>query len=67
MTPLEQQLAEALDRLEVSANTVSGCYTKRPENFASALQELEADAESAREVLAEYRRQLDQENNRVNY
>lgn len=57
ITESEKKLAEALGRLEVSANTVAFCYTERPENFASALADLEADAESAREVLAEFSQQ----------
>lgn len=45
-------LADALRRLEVSANTVAYCYEKRAENFAAALRDMEADAEAARAALA---------------
>jgi hypothetical protein len=43
---------EALDAMEVSANTVGFCYSHRPENFASALQKLKENAEQARAALA---------------
>lgn len=45
------RLRAALSALELSANTVSRCYTHRPENFAAALQSLEDDAAAAREAL----------------
>lgn len=44
---------DALRRLEVSANSVAYCYSKRPENFAGALQSLREDAAAAREVLGQ--------------
>lgn len=43
-----KELADKLHNLEVAANTVVYCYTKRPENFASALKELEEAAAAAR-------------------
>lgn len=49
------ELYEALDRLEVSANTVAYCYSKRPENFAQAFQQLRDDAGAARAALAKAR------------
>jgi hypothetical protein len=45
-------LLAALQRLELSANTVAYCYDKRPENFAVALREMQDDAETARAALA---------------
>ena len=48
---LQSAVVQALHDLEVSANTVRYCYEKRPENFASALLTLSADAESAREAV----------------
>lgn len=41
-------LIKAAHALEVSANTVIYCYAKRPENFASALTGLQADANAVR-------------------
>lgn len=49
------ELYAALDRLEVSANTVAYCYSKRPENFAQAFQQLRDDAGAARAALAKAR------------
>ena len=48
------ELLLALTNLEVSANTVSYCYDKRPENFARALRALAEDAEHARNLRAKY-------------
>lgn len=39
----------SVDSLIVAANTVIGCYTRNPGNFASALRMLEETAEAARE------------------
>lgn len=46
------ELLDALKALEVSANTVSYCYDKRPENFAVALHELMERAQQARDLFA---------------
>lgn len=51
---LEKQNAELvkiLHNLEVSANTVSACYTRNPDNFALALKSLDDDAIIAREAI----------------
>lgn len=42
------ELVESAIRLEVAANTVSYCYSNRPENFAVALRELQDDADVLR-------------------
>lgn len=47
-----QELYDALKNLELSANTVRYCYSKRPENFASALNRLQWSAQIAHEILA---------------
>jgi len=38
----------SVDSLIVAANTVIGCYTRNPGNFASALKVLEETADAAR-------------------
>jgi len=43
-----EQVRDAAHNLEVSANSVIYCYSKRPENFASALVQLGIDAEAYR-------------------
>lgn len=45
-------LLSALSNLEVAANSAQFCYDRRPENFAAALEQLKADAEIARLVIA---------------
>lgn len=45
-------LRKALLDLELSANTVALCYSRRPENFAGALSDLLVAASAAREVLS---------------
>ncbi len=49
--PVNAELLAALQRLEVSANTVAYCYDKVPQNFASALTRLQEDAENASDVI----------------
>lgn len=39
---------EALQTLEIAANTVNACYTRNPGNFAAALRDLREYAEAAR-------------------
>lgn len=46
------ELKDALHRLEVAANTVSYCYTNRPENFAVAMRDLVDEAARARALIA---------------
>lgn len=46
------ELLTALNRLIVSANTVDGCYTRNPGNFASALAEMKQDAKAAQELVS---------------
>ena len=53
MRKRHEALVAAARRLEVAANTVVYCYTRRPENFASALQAMNDDAAALRDVLAE--------------
>lgn len=45
-----RELLKALHDLEVSANTVIGCYTRNPGNFAAALKGLAEYAEAARAI-----------------
>lgn len=51
---MRDELLLALRNLEISANTVSYCYDKRPENFARSLRSLQDDAEHARTLIAKY-------------
>ena len=48
---LNAKLLEALRALEVAANTVVGCYSRNPANFAAALQKLDAQTDDAREAI----------------
>jgi len=52
LTEQNRELREALNKLEVSANTVDYCYQNTPGNFASALQQLVEDAGEARSLTA---------------
>ena len=45
------ELLEALHDLEISANTVIGCYTRNPGKFAFALNALGKSAEAVRDLL----------------
>ena len=47
-----RKLLKALNDLEVSANTVSGCYSRNPGNFAAALMGLAESAVAARAAIA---------------
>lgn len=46
------ELIEKSRRLEVTANSLRYCYSKRPENFASCFQQLDEDAAELRAALA---------------
>jgi hypothetical protein len=46
------ELLEALEALELAANTVNGCYTRNPGNFAVALREMIEKAAEARAAIA---------------
>ena len=52
MSAAAPELLEALADLELSANTVDGCYTRNPGNFAASLRDLREAAEKARAVIA---------------
>lgn len=45
-------LLKALRDIEVGANTVDGCYSRNPGNFAAALRDLREYAEAARAAIA---------------
>lgn len=45
-------LLKALRDIEVGANTVDGCYSRNPGNFAAALRDLREYAEAARVAIA---------------
>lgn len=45
-------LLKALRDIEVGANTVDGCYSRNPGNFAAALRDLREYAEAARRTIA---------------
>lgn len=46
-----EALREALNDLWICANTVDGCYTRNPGNFASALRDMRESADRARAAL----------------
>ena len=46
-----ENLLKRLKKLEVAANTVNGCYSRNPKNFALALKSLEECAAEAREAI----------------
>ena len=46
------EILAALRQIELAANTVNGCYTRNPGNFAVALMDMVESAEAARVVIA---------------
>lgn len=52
VTAQRDELLLVLKDLEVASNTVSGCYTRNPANFASALNMMDDAAETARTAIA---------------
>lgn len=56
-----REARETLRNLELGANTVDGCYTRNPGNFAVALRDLREYAAAARAALARIDAALQQE------
>ena len=49
-------LRQALQGLEVAANTAVFCYSRRPENFAMALKSLDEETEKVRQLSSRVRK-----------
>ena len=49
---MNEELIEAIRRLEVSVNNIRYCWEKRPENMWKAMQQAESDCESARAAIS---------------
>ena len=50
----KQELLDALQRIEIAANTADYCYRNHPGNFTAALRDLELAAADARAAIAKH-------------